>query len=535
MITTEPEAAVDRIRRHFGAVREVPDIEIMLLPNGHTVLTCKAAHGIGVRVLPHSGTSFTFMMDLGSDPHILSHPRAADEPDLYWLLSAGVIPIMKQDCMTSITDYIWQHLKGGRTEDIIETAAETANDIWPMHIPAKVTDISDYPIPEAMKFIHKRLRELAMSAVEMCDPAARKTALRFLPHARFDVYRILVRHNSERLRELSETAPGVLLFIVGLTRIGAGEEAERMIHDVERGRPLKPMLDDVLPAWLSRLMTYLRSNGRDQGFFYGGVMNRLMKLSPAEEKRLLLEKRLLILRMRHRVPINAVWLPPPIAFSPEDIPVTTRDNGTWYRVMYGSRLSVCGDENAPRASSFIAFISKNAVTLGRYASRGSGKKIGEMYDYTAAHGLAPGRKTSLMRLIRESNQWHRTALEVDRLRAELRSGNADDVAPDTVLMNPFRAWEHAGSTITPLTTAQRLFDETAAMKHCVARFVRDAVAGTRFFFSAVHGKSRLTIEVVNDNGRYTLGQVKGVRNREPKEKEEKMVRQWAAEQMKISA
>jgi hypothetical protein len=62
-----------------------------------------------------------------------------------------------------------------------------------------------------------------------------------------------------------------------------------------------------------------------------------------------------------------MWLPPPLAFSPEDIPADPRDNSTWFAVVkVQSTMAVIPKAAAsPRARRLAEFVSRNALVVER--------------------------------------------------------------------------------------------------------------------------------------------------------------------------
>ncbi len=66
----------------------------------------------------------------------------------------------------------------------------------------------------------------------------------------------------------------------------------------------------------------------------------------------------------------------------------------------------------------------------------------------------------------------------------------------------------------PIRTALELIAEGSRMRSCVAQMCRELVRGGRWIFSGSVEQELATVEVLRVAGRYTLGEARGLANRE---------------------
>jgi hypothetical protein len=118
---------------------------------------------------------------------------------------------------------------------------------------------------------------------------------------------------------------------------------------------------------------------RRAGFPGRGIWHGVADTSGPARTRLLSAQRLLIHHAGAQVDEHSLWLPPPLAFSPEDIPADPRDNSTWFAVVKVH-------------STMAEFVSRNALVVER-TSLGSERRWQHkaLLDYAAATGDYPCR------------------------------------------------------------------------------------------------------------------------------------------------
>lgn len=87
----------------------------------------------------------------------------------------------------------------------------------------------------------------------------------------------------------------------------------------------------------------------------------------------------------------------------------------------------------------------------------------------------------------------------------------------------FKTW-----TIKQLLSSNQLFKESNVLKHCVSSYVgRCSNNSTRIFSLMCDDKKELTIEVFNNQSKFSICQVKGKFNRPPSRKEISIIDKWA--------
>lgn len=373
---------------------------------------------------------------------------------------------------------------------------------------------------EATSQVREVLRVAATAAVARCDPAAHRLAMRFLPHLRFRVYGRLVADRSGRLADLVSTCPGALIFALALIERtalpGAAAAGERLLADAIAGRRLDPAIDDAIDGWLAATAPPGPSP------LDGGVI--WYRARPAAEvARVRREQRLLIRRAGPRVASTSLWLPPPFALVPEDIPRGVAANARWFRVMKASVLTVIRLPTiAPALQDELArFLSRHAAVFGRGERAAVLARLHEVVDFARATGRWPRRAQDPARVLEAARRWH----------AWLQGGLATaPVGIDWDRRLPCPTLPALGLPeveLAPITTARELRDEGLAMRHCVATRLADIVAGRVIACRGVVAGERVTVELVRHDAGWTLGDARCAANQLPRPDTMRRIQRWA--------
>ncbi|MSP16994.1 MAG: hypothetical protein EXR73_10345 [Myxococcales bacterium] len=389
-----------------------------------------------------------------------------------------------------------------------------------------------------MRDLYAQLRALAVLCADRCDPAARKLALRFGVHLRFEVYRHIVNDSTGRIGQLAASTPGALIFALALLDGAHGvlERAGRRLLDaVVAGARLDRALDDAIVAWdagtrQQRQIHYEPGDPTD-------AFERLFSATPTERRRLHDAQRLLIRRAGSHVASTSLFLPPPLDFAPEDIPRTPLANARWYRVMKSGRATLLENAGAPgRGFPLSRYLSRHALALYQLAGRRRLRQtLFNLLDYVIASGRVPSRMTDPARLLTESSEWHERIGVVQNV-AELAALVARD-ASQPALANlvlpppPFPAWSDADAEVAvrPVDSVAALVAEGLRMRHCVASYAPRVAAGSSAIYSITVADKPLTAELRRDfAGAWQLGQLYGQKNRRPTQRERSALRPWLA-------
>jgi hypothetical protein len=219
------------------------------------------------------------------------------------------------------------------------------------------------------------------------------------------------------------------------------------------------------------------------------------------------------------VPPTLLWLPPPIAFAPEDIPKKVRQNAHWYKVMKSSGVTQNpGVENERRYRIALShFASKNAAEFPKSQRRSRTWNLETVLDFCRAVGRFPSRQTRASQLIKEARTWHRRLLEQKPLHSEI-----DLLLPqleiETKLDSNFK--------VRPLVSSKMLKEEGMEMRHCVSSRIQQARTGEWFYFSIHEGNLRLTVELRKLPDGLVITEMKGHANRFPTLAENSQVQAW---------
>lgn len=396
-------------------------------------------------------------------------------------------------------------------------------------------------VRRTMREAYAVLRDTAVFAAGLCDPSARRLALRFNPHARWWIYRALVRDPKGYLAQAWHAHPGVALFAYALEEIGerlpSPHAATRLVDGLECGRRLRHLVDEAVEAWSA-----IASTECGRGDDLDAPWMRMEQASAAERSRILAEQRLLVLRAGPRVPTAKMWLPPPLGFVPEDVPRRVRANAAWFKVAKSVPIALGPIEGVglAKGTRFARFLSRNAVALDALARRQQRRAsffVGDLVDYCRAEDHFPDRDAELERVLDASAHWHLLFRWVPMPEPgpndQLAGSGIREASIDRPLAPLPCTWEglpqahgKGALKIEPITTLGDLLDEGRHMHHCVASRAFLAIDGKAWFFSAQHHGERLTVEVRRARGGWRVSEMRRFANGTPTWAEHAAVDAW---------
>ena len=185
-------------------------------------------------------------------------------------------------------------------------------------------------------------------------------------------------------------------FAFALLENRARAVGERLLSNAINGALLDRAIDEALEGWyLTQMRTLDAPDSATDP--HALPWRRLAEASIDERLRLLKQQRLLIRRAGPMVPPTLLWLPPPLALVPEDVPRPVRANARWFRVMK-TRLETQSVQRLPQArhEQLARFLSRHAQAVFRRARRRRPLRtvIGELIDHCIATGEFPAVKSN---------------------------------------------------------------------------------------------------------------------------------------------
>jgi hypothetical protein len=353
----------------------------------------------------------------------------------------------------------------------------------------------------------------------------RTVALRFQPHVRRWVYGRLIEDSTGRLVQLATTCPGALIFAFALDQAGRGWSSDvadagaRLLADAIAGRRLDRVLAHAVEAWAVGVE---RAAGSARPV--DPVWDRMAWAFGPERERLLAQQRLLVRRAGPMVVIAHLFLPPPIAFAPEDIPRPVRDNARWFSVVKCSPvlLTAPTGEGRERLHGVSAFVSRNAASLARPGRRRRARTVvARLVEYAAATNRWPVRGTNANRYIEE----------IEVRRAQIAAAQALGALESRDLPEPPKGtWRDGRDEIVPITRGDALIREGGRMGHCVVAATERAVfRGWSAVYHATIDCQPMTIEIRRLPAGWRIAEAKGFANREPTDAEWSVLRRWEAQ------
>ena len=386
--------------------------------------------------------------------------------------------------------------------------------------------------------VRATIREAACAAAALLDQGARKIALRFPAHMRMWLCRHLAVDTSGRLAQLAQACPGALIFAYALAKLGhragVGAAGAKLLRDAVAGRGLNELLDDAVAAWAAGAER-LAQNQRAPGERHL-IWQRVVDARGSERQALLRAQRLLIRRAGAGVPSRTLWLPPPLAFAPEDIPARKLENVRWFRVMKCFSPLLVSYEGLPLeyGRNICLFLSRHALLLHGREDLGHSdhSRISSLLDYVRAINDWPRRSSSATRLFEAAETWHRQIEQVLLMEDAGRMVGQSLVGADGKTLPlpepPCPGWRSGDDHIVPLHTAEEVLAEGAHMHNCVASHIPQVLANTAALYHGEVAGKPLTIQIAPAISGYRVVEAKTFANDEPTAAQMRVLRDFVA-------
>jgi hypothetical protein len=336
---------------------------------------------------------------------------------------------------------------------------------------------------------------------------------------------------------VSTSCPGALLFALALfdARDDACDAAAKtLLAGVVAGRPLNDLLDEALLTWADAAVRVSERDAESARSTWRAVTDA----SALERTRLLRVQRLLIRRAGAWVAPSHLWMPPPVAFAPEDIPTDRRSNALWFQTMRSHEALLYRPQTDGPRRSLALFISKHAhdAECQRWA-------IDRLLSLVVARDRLLQRTSSLESALGAYEQWQEKlflrpggAGLAQVVRSVYWLGvNADSIREVPLPPPPFPGLSGTGIAMRPLSSAGQLIDEGWQMHHCVAGRLPSVLQGHCAIYSANISGQRLTVALDKGlYGRWRLGDVRGKHNRPPSASEREVFQQWMLQAARLA-
>jgi hypothetical protein len=386
--------------------------------------------------------------------------------------------------------------------------------------------------------VRATIREAACAAASLLDRNARKIALRFPAHMRMWLCRQLAADTSGRLAQLARACPGALIFAYALAKLGhragVGAAGAKLLRDAVAGRGLNELLDDAVAAWAAGAER-LAQNQRAPGERHL-IWQRVAAARGGERQALLRAQRLLIRRAGAGVPSRTLWLPPPLAFAPEDIPARKLENARWFRVMKCFPPLLVSHEGLllEYGRNICLFLSRHALLLHKREDLGHSdhSRISSLLDYVRAINDWPRRSSSATRLFEAAETWHRQIEQVQLMADAGRMVGQSLVGADGKTLPlpepPCPGWRSGDDHIVPLHTVEEVLAEGAHMHNCVASHIPQVLANTAALYHGEITGKPLTIQIAPAISGYRVVEAKTFANDEPTAAQMRVLREFIA-------
>ncbi len=386
--------------------------------------------------------------------------------------------------------------------------------------------------------VRATIREAACAAAALLDHGARKIALRFPAHMRMWLCRHLAADTSGRLAQLTRACPGALIFAYALAKLGhragVGAAGAKLLRDAVAGRGLNELLDDAVAAWATGAER-LAQNQRAPAERHL-IWQRVVDARGSERQALLRAQRLLIRRAGAGVPSRTLWLPPPLAFAPEDIPARKLENARWFRVMKCFPPLLVSYEGLPLeyGRNICLFLSRHALLLHKREDLGHSdhSRISSLLDYARAINNWPRRTSSATRFFEAAETWHRQIEQVQLMEDAGRMVGQSLVGADGKTLPfpepPCPGWRSGDDHIVPLHTAEEVLAEGAQMHNCVASHIPQVLANTAALYHGEIAGKPLTIQIAPAISGFRVVEAKTFANDEPTAAQMRVLREFIA-------
>lgn len=374
------------------------------------------------------------------------------------------------------------------------------------------------------------------------DARALDAARRFHATLQWFVYCAAANDRTGRVAQMAAACPGLLSVASDLTpRSG-------IFRGIICGERLRHVLGRTVHTWA------MQEDARDLHTGRRPLGERLER-----EPDLLGRQRLLLRRATAAVAPARLFRPPPLAFAPEDIPRDPTDNVRWYSRMKAPALLWPAPHLLARAHQGLCLLVSRHARAGDLAP-GMGiawdREMGEVCDYLALTGRVPTRRGNLPELLAASRRWHAqhvppppppepeppVLLGPRNLQVPPPPKPAPPPPEPPFPAPPFDNWPPPGGSPEPDPAAPRrrspplivrairapreLEREGREMSHCVATYGHWIRSGQCAIYHVVAAGQQLTLEVVFQQGRWVVGDVKGFQNRNPSARAWRALQPW---------
>ncbi|MBF0503210.1 MAG: PcfJ domain-containing protein [Candidatus Riflebacteria bacterium] len=419
-----------------------------------------------------------------------------------WFLTVNVRPplVMRSGLMRQLPDLLFD--KDAVRHDSLDSFLRAPMSLIRFDNPdIKGSKLAD---PEE---VTSSLLEIQRHLITLLLPVAAETAALFPSGSsmRWWIYELIANDESGRMAQMAKVCPGVLILAMAIQASHPAKMSE-LLDMTAAGVKLGKILDTA-----------------SEIFATGPKASELGQI-----------QRIRIARAGPFVPPSLLMSVPDGGIVPEDIPDDPKDNLAWFKAQIIAEERANNLLAGPCLKSFMAFISRHAVELWRIAktARMSFEQlITQLCDYARATDRYPGRTTSPEKLLQESRQWH-DRQEYLRLRMppERRGEASREISPEQPLdpgpIGAFQTWKLGEDVIRFLPTAGDLLEESRRMHHCVASYASKAIQGNTHIFHAEIAGEPSTIELSFSNGKPTLRQAAGIKNKKPREEAMNTIKLW---------
>jgi hypothetical protein len=386
------------------------------------------------------------------------------------------------------------------------------------------------------------LRGAAAAIAATLDPRLRRTASLFAPSRRARVASALARDPRGWLLQAARAHPGLVLLGLALEGVEETEDAGlALLHGLSSGRRLGPALDAAVEAWARALPAWAAQSELWTCALRGAFAAAAERRGDARA-RLLAAQKVLARRAGPWCEPEALLVPPPLRFAPEDVPSDPVRNMRWFWLMKVPGVTV---ETRPPpadpafAEAFAAFVSRHAAVIGRWPRDiDRAAWLSEVAAVLRASGRTPSRATDPARLVAQVSVPELRARLAEERRALFRRPPLEATAPPaaaparavrcsaTISPRAFEPWRSENARVVQITTLAELREEGVRVRNCVASYRPLVERGELVVLSASVAGRPITI-AVRPNGRgWRLDEWKGFANRRLTPPEVEALRPW---------
>jgi len=373
---------------------------------------------------------------------------------------------------------------------------------------------------------------LALHLAGLVPPELRAVLLRFPPSLRRPLHDLLVTDASGRLRQATESLPGVIGLAAATVLAGKPHTHELLVDGLRRGAKARPLVEEAI-----RLLGRERQEGfarqwawpRDpwvhhQAFADGSRRLRAQLQRPALHAAF-------VLRAPAMTPGWALLRPPPDGLTVDHLP---RGREALWCYLSAARLERTVKDD-PRISparlrDAVRFLARNRLL----------RRFDDALVETLVRELPLSEKCPPARVLQRLKGLDRE-LKRERVRFFVGEQAARRPLPWLVVIQalegkpnaafpppPLPAARHGKDCLEPLPDTWALAAEARAQQHCVANFAEAALRGRSFLYRGSVGGFRLTLELGPCGPGLELRQLYGKRNKPAPRRVQEAVERWGA-------